>query len=303
MKAIEIKNLTKQYKELKALNSINLNINQGDFFGLLGPNGAGKTTTIKVLTGLSNPTKGEIKVFNKDVIKDYKTTRSLIGLAPQEINLDKFLTVKEALLYQAGYQNINKKEAKIRTKELLKEFNLTDKEKKRTEQLSGGQKRKLMIAKSIIHNPKLLILDEPTAGADVELRHHLWQKLKELNKQGTTILLTTHYIEEAEQLCNKVAIINKGKIIALDSPKNLINNEQKSISIKLKTQPKTLPKKLKSYNIKLLDHELITSHKNPEKISKEIKNILNTHNIQIESINIKKYSLEDVFIKLTGTKL
>lgn len=212
--ALKIDNLRKQYAGgVKALKGIKLSVKQGQFIGLLGPNGAGKSTLINCIMGLSMPTSGSAYVFGHNVVDDYRQSRALCGLAPQEINLDWFLTVEETLDFHGGYYGMPKALRKKRIDELLKTFSLTDKRKVNTRMLSGGMKRRVVLARAMMHEPKLLILDEPTAGVDVELRLELWQYMQKINKAGTTILLTTHYIEEAEGLCDHIALINKGKII------------------------------------------------------------------------------------------
>jgi ABC-2 type transport system ATP-binding protein len=198
----------------KALTDVNLEIPEGEFFGLLGPNGAGKSTLIHCSTGLASPSSGEIDIFGHDAVKKYATAREAVGLAPQEINLDWFLTVEETLDYHAGYFGMKKQDRKARVAELLDAFSLTDKRDERTRTLSGGMKRRVVLARALMHRPRLLILDEPTAGVDVELRLELWQYVKQVNEEGTTILLTTHYLEEAEQLCSRIAFINDGEIVA-----------------------------------------------------------------------------------------
>jgi len=206
-----------------------LEIKAGEFFALLGPNGAGKTTLIQILTGLCNKTSGEVYLFNKDVYKDYQEARALIGLVPQEFNFDIFEKVYNILYYNAGYFSIPAKEREARIKKILTDLNLWEKRNTPARELSGGMKRKLMIARALIHNPKILILDEPTAGVDVETRKTMWDYLKKLNKDGTTILLTTHYLEEAEALCERIAIINKGKIVTLDTKENLLKTHNKKL--------------------------------------------------------------------------
>jgi ABC-2 type transport system ATP-binding protein len=212
--ALKVIDLKKQYDSgTQALRGINLTIQEGDFLGLLGPNGAGKSTLIHSIVGLAVPTSGSAKIFGHDVVTDYQAARSLCGLAPQEPNLDWFLTVEETLDFHGGYYGMRKAERKARIDELLEAFSLTDKRKTNSRQLSGGMKRRVVLARALMHRPKLIILDEPTAGVDVELRLELWQYMRRVNKEGTTILLTTHYIEEAESLCNKIALINKGQIV------------------------------------------------------------------------------------------
>lgn len=213
-KALEIINLTKRYKTgVEALKGINLTVKEGDFIGLLGPNGAGKSTLIHSIMGLVMPTSGTARIFGHDVVNDYQQARALAGLAPQEPNIDWFLTVEETLDFHGGYFGMRKAERKARIEELLEVFSLSDKRHSRAMMLSGGMKRRAILARALMHKPKLLILDEPTAGVDVELRLELWQYISRINKEGTTVLLTTHYIEEAEQLCNKIALINDGQII------------------------------------------------------------------------------------------
>ena len=223
MNAIEISALKKTYDTgEEALKGIDLNIKKGSFFGLLGPNGAGKTTTIGILTGLVNKTSGNAKIMNYDVIKDYKLARKSIGLSPQEINLDVFFSIKKILMFQAGYYGIPESIASKKVDDVLKKLDLFHKKDETPRQLSGGMKRRVQIAKALVHDPPILILDEPTAGVDIELRHMLWDYLKLLNDKGKTILLTTHYIEEAEKLCDEVAIIHNGKIIKQGDTKSII---------------------------------------------------------------------------------
>ncbi|MET0558674.1 MAG: ABC transporter ATP-binding protein [Solirubrobacterales bacterium] len=213
--ALQIENLVKRYPTgVEALRSVSLEIESGDFFGLLGPNGAGKSTLIHCTTGLAQPTSGTIAVYGHDAIKNYTEARQAVGLAPQEPNLDWFLTVEETLEYHAGYFGMPKRERRERVAELLEIFSLVEKRDERTRTLSGGMKRRLLLARALMHKPPLLILDEPTAGVDIELRLELWHYVQRINQEGTTILLTTHYLEEAEQLCNRIAFINGGQIAA-----------------------------------------------------------------------------------------
>ncbi|MEA2378844.1 MAG: type transport system ATP-binding protein [Thermoleophilaceae bacterium] len=220
--ALEIGNLVKRYDTgTEALRGVSLDIQAGEFFGLLGPNGAGKSTLIHCTTGLAQPTAGTIRVFGHDAIHHYEQARLAVGLAPQELNIDWFLTVEETLDYHAGYFGMPKRERKERALELLDIFSLTEKRNERTRTLSGGMKRRLVLARALMHRPRLLILDEPTAGVDVELRLELWHYVQRINGEGTTILLTTHYLEEAEQLCDRIAFINEGQIIAQGSSEEL----------------------------------------------------------------------------------
>jgi ABC-2 type transport system ATP-binding protein len=214
-RALQVGDLVKRYATgVEALRGVSLEIEPGEFYGLLGPNGAGKSTLIHCATGLAQPTSGAIRVFGHDAIGDYAEARQAIGLAPQELNLDWFLTVEETLDFHAGYFGMRKRERRERAAELLETFSLTAKRNERTRTLSGGMKRRLILARALMHRPRLLILDEPTAGVDIELRLELWHYVRRINQEGTTILLTTHYLEEAEQLCHKIAFIDEGRIAA-----------------------------------------------------------------------------------------
>ena len=221
-RALQIQDLTKRYPTgVEALRNVSLEVEAGEFCGLLGPNGAGKSTLIHCATGLAQPTSGEIRVFGHDAIGHYAEARQAVGLAPQELNLDWFLTVQETLDYHAGYFGMPRRERRERARELLETFSLTEKRNERTRTLSGGMKRRLILARALMHRPRLLILDEPTAGVDIELRLELWHYVQRINQEGTTILLTTHYLEEAEQLCDKIAFINQGEIVARGSSAEL----------------------------------------------------------------------------------
>lgn len=212
MNAISIQNLRKSYANFEALHGITLDVQPGDFVAFLGPNGAGKTTTINSITGLSSFQTGSIRVFGLDVVKDYRKTRAMIGLCPQEFNFDPFLSIEQLLVYQAGYFGIPRKEAQKRALGLLERFKIIEKKKQDFRKLSGGMKRRLLLCRALMHDPKILILDEPTAGADLELKYQIWDYLKELNQKGVTIFLTTHYMEEAEKLSKTVVLIHKGKL-------------------------------------------------------------------------------------------
>jgi len=213
--ALQITDLVKRYPTgTEALRGVSLSIEQGEFFGLLGPNGAGKSTLIHCATGLARPTSGQIRVFGHDAVDHYEQARLAVGLAPQELNLDWFLTLEETLDYHGGYFGMPRRERRERTRELLAAFSLEKQKDDRTRTLSGGMKRRLILARALMHRPRLLILDEPTAGVDVELRLELWRYVERINQEGTTILLTTHYLEEAERLCDRIAFINDGQIVA-----------------------------------------------------------------------------------------
>jgi len=220
--ALAITDLAKRYPTgTEALRGVSLDIEAGEFFGLLGPNGAGKSTLIHCCTGLAQPTAGSIKIFGHDAVDHYEEARTAVGLAPQDVNLDWFLTAEETLDYHGGYFGMPKRERRERTKELLDAFSLTEKRDERTRTLSGGMKRRLILARALMHRPRLLILDEPTAGVDVELRLELWRYVQGINEEGTTILLTTHYLEEAERLCDRIAFINDGQIVARGTSQEL----------------------------------------------------------------------------------
>ena len=213
--ALKVEKLKKTYSNgLLALDGVSLDVRAGRFFGLLGPNGAGKTTLINSIVSLARPESGRVEVFGRDAFEEFREARRMIGVSPQEINLDKFLTVEEVLLFHAGYYGVPKRKARERAEELLVRFALTGKRKQRVNTLSGGMKQRVLFARALMHDPKMLFLDEPTAGVDVELRYKLWEYIRELNRGGLTILLTTHYLEEAEELCEEIALINDGSIAA-----------------------------------------------------------------------------------------
>ncbi len=299
--AIQIENLTKHYGDVTALRGVSLTIPEGCFFGLLGPNGAGKTTTINILTGLVLREGGSTAVFGKDTDREFRFTRSKIGIAAQELSVDWFFSIEKLLYFHAGYYGIIKKEAKPRVDYLLKRLGLEEKKSARLRQLSGGMKRRFQLAKALVHDPEIIILDEPTAGVDVELRHELWGLLRDLHKQGKTILLTTHYIEEAEMLCEQVAIIDLGKVIAQDSPKALTQQLGKAgISIHLSGSPDRIHDALKDYTFTQEENRLHFTVNDPDKALPDIIKILVAHECHIQSIETEKSSLEDVFLTLTG---
>jgi len=299
--AIKIEGLSKSYNGSDALSGVNITIPDGQFFGLLGPNGAGKSTTINILTGLVRRNSGNITVFGKDIEKDYRFTRSQIGTAQQELSVDWFFPIEKLLQYQAGYYGISPKKSRGRIEELLNRLGLWSKRKSRLRQLSGGMKRRFQLAKALVHNPKIIILDEPTAGIDVELRHELWDYLRQLHQQGKTILLTTHYIEEAELLCEYVSIIHKGKVITEGAPKNLINKRGKSgITIHLKQWEDTLQELLKPYTYTRKKSQLHFTVKDAETEISKIINLISKNGCQIQRVELTKSTLEDVFLSLTG---
>ena len=299
--AIDIKGLTKSYGELKALNGVNISIKKGEFFGLLGPNGAGKTTTINILTGLVFKESGSAKVFGKDTIKDFRYTRSKIGIAAQEFSVDWFFPIEKLLFFQAGYYGIKPKDAKPLVDSLLNRLGLSSKRNSRLRQLSGGMKRRFQIAKALVHDPEILILDEPTAGVDVELRRDLWKYLQDLHSRGKTILLTTHYIEEAELLCENVAIIDSGKILKMGAPKELTRElGEAGITVVLENLNGLNKKDLENYKYTSDKNRLHFSVKDPDEELPKIIRVLSNAGLHIQKIESNKSSLEDVFLNLTG---
>ena len=298
--AIEIRNLKKVYdNKFEALKGIDLNIPKGSFYGLLGPNGAGKTTTIGAISGLVNYHDGSIAVMGYNNKKDYRTTRKLIGLSPQELNFDVFFPIKKVLEFQAGYYGLSQSQAKERTEILLEQFGLTEKRNNSCRELSGGMKRRLQIAKALIHDPEILILDEPTAGVDIELRHMLWEFLKKINQEGKTILLTTHYIEEAEKLCDKIAIIDSGNIIINESTDSLTKKNGSS-KILVECENVNDDINIEGFNTVITNNQIIIDTNNPNKDLAKIMNKINSLNLHVQNIEIKKSNLEQVFLKLTN---
>tara|TARA_B100000953_G_scaffold33216_1_gene26333 strand:+ start:293 stop:1216 length:924 start_codon:yes stop_codon:yes gene_type:complete len=299
--AVHISGLHKSYEDTMALCGVDLTIEDGQFYGLLGPNGAGKTTTIHILSGLVLKNQGITKIYGKDTVKDYRFTRSQLGIAHQELPIDWFFPLEKLLYFHAGYYGITQKKAKPRVEELLDRLGLQEKRSSRLRQLSGGMKRRYQLAKALVHDPKIIILDEPTAGVDVELRHELWDYLRELHQNGKTILLTTHYIEEAELLCEKVGIIDKGKIIKEGSPAELTRELGKAgINVHITGWNDELNKALSDYSFILKDNRLHFTVRDPEEVMASIIQILSNHGCHIHSVSTEKSSLEDVFLNLTG---
>ena len=303
MTALEINNLTKIYpNKLIALNSINLNVNQGDFFALLGPNGAGKSTAIGIICDLTKKTSGSVKIFGHCIDENNDAAKSCIGIVPQEINFSLFETCLEIVVNQGGYYGIKRSHATKRAEKYLRKLNLWEKRNERSRNLSGGMKRRLMIARALVHEPKMLILDEPTAGVDVELRRSMWDFLIDINQQGVTIVLTTHYLEEAESLCKNIAIINHGKIVENTSMKELLSKLNKETFIfDLNNPIKELPN-LDEYNLKLIDTTTIEVEVDRERNINKLFEILTKKNIDITSMRNKTSRLEELFLKLLNNK-
>ena len=295
---IEVKGLLKEYPgKLIALDSIDLNIPKGSIFGLLGPNGAGKSTFINILAGLTNKSSGVIKVCGIDIDQNPKTVRGSIGVVPQEINIDPFFTPIEILNLQAGFYGLKKKEMK--NNQILQDINLLEKAEAYSRSLSGGMKRRLMVAKAMVHSPQVLILDEPTAGVDVELRKRLWNYVRKLNSNGTTIILTTHYLEEAEELCDNIAIINKGKVVACNTKEKLLDSIQiKEINVEVKKMFKKVPVDLKKYLVTKNNNNFTLRYKKNEINSGEIINIIKRNKLSIVELTTRETDLEEIFLKL-----
>ena len=299
-----VKNLNKIYSKnssnsIQAINNLNLEVKEGEVFGLLGPNGAGKSTFINILAGTTIKTSGEVNVWGFNLDKNPRQVRASIGIVPQEVNVDPFFTPKNLLELQAGMYGIRKKDRITDT--ILKLVSLEKQAESYTRALSGGMKRRLLVAKALVHKPPIIILDEPTAGVDVELRNNLWDNVKQLNKNGVTIILTTHYLHEAEEMCDRIGILNKGNLVALDTTKNLLKKIQTKI-VKFLIDKKVIidNSSLKSINVLSSEtNELTVSYeKNTLNIS-EIINFINDQNIKIFDISTDDGDLEDVFIRLT----
>ena len=296
--AIEVKKLFKVYKgNIIAINNIDLNIPHGSIFGLLGPNGAGKSSFINILAGLVSKSSGSVKICDVDIDSNPKTARGAIGVVPQEVNIDPYFTPIEILDNQAGYYGISSKD--IQNKTILRELNLSSKTNAYSRSLSGGMKRRLMIAKAIVHRPPVLVLDEPTAGVDVELRQKLWTYIKRLNKSGTTIILTTHYLEEAEKLCDQIAIINKGEIIVCKTKDELLKIiDTKEIHIQLKQPINKVPPNLSPYLLKHNKDLLIFRYKKNMTPTGTIIKLIMKNELDILELTTRETDLEEIFLKL-----
>ena len=300
---LSVKNLNKIYNSsnsnsINALNNLNLDVKEGEIFGLLGPNGAGKTTFINILAGTVIKTSGEVIVWGFDLDKNPRQVRASIGIVPQEVNLDPFFSPKKLLELQAGLYGVKKKD-RI-TEDILKLVSLDKQANSYARSLSGGMKRRLLIAKALVHQPPIIFLDEPTAGVDVELRKNLWENVKLLNAQGVTIILTTHYLEEAEQMCDRIGILSNGNLVALDSTKNLLNKIQtKKVTFKLDKPTKIKNDQLNSLKVlSINDNDVTMSYeKNRIKIE-EIINLIQNEGIKILDMSTDDADLEDVFLGL-----
>ncbi|MDC2965704.1 ABC transporter ATP-binding protein [Alphaproteobacteria bacterium] len=298
-KIIDVKGLTKKYgnKGSLALDNIDLKIERGKIFGLLGPNGAGKSSFINILSGLSNKTSGKVLVCGIDLDKDPKTIRGNIGVVPQEINIDPFFTPLEIMNIQSGMYGVKKKQNK--NLEILKNLDLHEKSNAYSRSLSGGMKRRLMVAKALVHSPTLLILDEPTAGVDVELRTKLWNYIRLLNKEGVTIILTTHYLKEAEILCDEIAVINNGKVIACDTKNNLLKLlDDKELIIEFSDKVNSVPQKIEKFIISKEEKKVVLKFKKSQISTAEVIKAFVGKKFKLKEITTKESDLEDIFIKL-----
>lgn len=300
-KAIVFNKVKKNFGKLEALKGIDLTVDEGEFFALLGPNGAGKSTLINILAGLIKPTSGSVKVMGHDVIDDYQNARRSLGVVPQELVFDPFFNVREMLRFQAGYFGKGR-ENDDWIDEVIEGLDLQDKANTNMRMLSGGMKRRALIAQALVHKPPVIVLDEPTAGVDVELRKKLWQFIKKLNQKGHTIVLTTHYLEEAETLCNRVAMMDQGKVVALDKTRNLLKRfSAKNLNLRLDLKGKKIPVSIQRL-IQITDQNFVTF------LLKEIAEVefiiseLKKSKIAILDMELNNSDLENVFLKLTGSK-
>ena len=298
MKALDISGLTKTYKEgTQALKGIELHVEEGDFFALLGPNGAGKSTTIGIISSLVNKTQGHVEVFGHSLEHEMVQAKSCIGLVPQEFNFNQFETLLQIVVNQAGYYGVPRDIAKQRAEKYLKQLDLWEKRNASARELSGGMKRRLMIARALMHEPKMLILDEPTAGVDIEIRRSMWTFLKEINEQGITIILTTHYLEEAEMLCRNIAIIDKGVIVENTSMKNLLSKlNVETFILDLPLQSKT--PELQGFAHRMLDDHTLEVDVPKEAGLNEVFSQLSEQEITVLSMRNKANRLEELFVRM-----
>lgn len=301
--AIMIKDLKKIYSNgVVALNGIDLEIKDGDFFALLGPNGAGKSTTIGILCSLVNKTSGEVKIFGYDLDTQLEDAKRMLGVVPQEFNFGIFEKVMDIVVNQAGYYGVPRKLAKQRAEKYLKQLGLWEKKDDPARMLSGGMKRRLMIARALVHEPKILILDEPTAGVDIELRRSMWDFVVGLNKAGTTIILTTHYLEEAEELCKNIAIIDKGDIVVNTSMKKLLSKlDVETIVLDIQRPIQKLPE-IRGYDVRLRDETTLEVDIKKDEPINDLFTRLKEKGIEVVSMRNKRNRLEELFVKLVGRK-
>jgi ABC-2 type transport system ATP-binding protein len=303
MFALSIRNLTKTYANgTSALSGIDLDVQEGDFFALLGPNGAGKTTAIGIITSLVNKSGGTVSVFGHDIDKELAAAKSCIGVVPQEINLNQWDTVYNCVLNQAGFYGLDRKAAKARTEICLRELRLWDKRDETSRNLSGGMKRRLMIARALVHEPRLLILDEPTAGVDIEIRRSMWKFLRRINEQGTTIILTTHYLEEAENLCRHVGIIDAGRIVENDRMSTVLRKLHQEVFVLNLRDVLAESIDIPGFDFVIVnDHEIEVEIHNDRNLN-DIFTALTAAGIQISSMRNKTNRLEELFMRLVDRR-
>ncbi|WP_318441979.1 ABC transporter ATP-binding protein [Photobacterium leiognathi] len=300
MNALEIKSVRKTYKGgVEALKNMNLTVTEGDFFALLGPNGAGKSTTIGIISSLVNKTSGSVKIFGYDLDSEKVDAKNQLGLVPQEFNFNPFETVEQIVVNQAGYYGVERSVAKERAKKYLSQLDLWGKRSERARNLSGGMKRRLMIARALMHEPKLLILDEPTAGVDIELRRSMWAFLRKINQEGVTIILTTHYLEEAEMLCRNIGIINHGELIEHTSMKDLLGKLELETFI-LDIEPQTQAPQLTGMNSQLVDSTTLEVELNKCESLNPVFTQLSEQGIAVKSMRNKSNRLEELFVTLVN---
>ncbi|WP_318507239.1 ABC transporter ATP-binding protein [Photobacterium leiognathi] len=300
MNALEIKSVRKTYKGgVEALKNMNLTVTEGDFFALLGPNGAGKSTTIGIISSLVNKTSGSVKIFGYDLDSEKVDAKNQLGLVPQEFNFNPFETVEQIVVNQAGYYGVERSVAKERAKKYLSQLDLWGKRSERARNLSGGMKRRLMIARALMHEPKLLILDEPTAGVDIELRRSMWAFLRKINQEGVTIILTTHYLEEAEMLCRNIGIINHGELIEHTSMKDLLGKLELETFI-LDIEPQTQAPQLTGMNSQLVDSTTLEVELKMGESLNPVFTQLSEQSIAVKSMRNKSNRLEELFVTLVN---
>ena len=299
--AIKVAGVSKRYEDLQALDQINLSVKKGEFFGLLGPNGAGKSTLINALAGLLRVDSGSLEIMGKDVVQEYRQARQMLGVVPQELVMDPFFTVRETLRFQSGYFGIRNNDSWI--DELLDQLNLTDKQDTNMRKLSGGMKRRVLIAQALVHKPQVLVLDEPTAGVDVELRQSMWRFVRRLHREGHSIVLTTHYLEEAEELCDRIAIIDCGKIIALETKDDLLARGLGSkLTVKGAEPIIKVPQALEAKVLRCEGRNIeLSLHRDQDSIM-AILDTLRAAGMKIDHVAVVNDSLQDVFVQMTGAK-
>ncbi len=301
MNALSIQNLKKTYSNgFVALKGIDLEVESGDFFALLGPNGAGKSTAIGIISSLINKTSGSVKIFEYDLKKQNAKAKNCIGLVPQEINFNQFETVRNIILNQAGYYGIPRKQALINSEKCLKQMSLWDKRNVVSRRLSGGMKRRVMIARAMVHSPRLLILDEPTAGVDIEIRRSMWEMMKEVNQQGTTIILTTHYLEEAESLCKNIAIINDGLIVKKSGMSELLTQVKKDYFVLDLAKPISDIPHIDGYEFEHIEAKTLGVSVPKNKSLNPLFSALTEKNIEVLSLKNKTNRLEQLFMELVN---